>query len=66
MSTKRTGRPKVDSERIDARFSRDLLDGIDRFASEEPDTPARPEALRRIVRDWLIGHGMLPVEGDDS
>ena len=43
---------------------RDLLDGIDAFSAEEPDKPGRPEALRRIVRDWLIGHGYLAYEDE--
>lgn len=60
MSSKniRPGRPSVDSERIDARFPRELLTGIDAFASES-DGIGRPEAVRRIVRDWLIGHGYM-------
>lgn len=64
MSSKniRPGRPKVDSERVDVRLPRDLLDGIDRFASEESDNPGRAEAVRRIIRDWLIGHGYLQHE----
>ena len=61
MSSKKAGRgrPPVDSERIDSRFNRDLLNGIDAFARSEPDGPSRPEALRRILRDWLNGHGYL-------
>ena len=63
-NTKRRGRPEVDSERVCARLPRELLDGIDCFALDEEDKPQRPEALRRIVRDWLIGHRYLPVEVD--
>lgn len=59
------GRPEVDSEEVRSRMTRDLLDGISKFASEEPDTPARSEAVRRIVRDWLIGHGYLPLPPEE-
>ena len=58
------GRPEVDTEQVAVRMPRDLLDGIDAFSAEEPDKPGRPEALRRIVRDWLIGHGYLAYEDE--
>lgn len=56
------GRPRVDSEEARSRLSRDVLDGIDAFAANEPDRPARPEAIRRIVRDWLTTHAYLKAE----
>lgn len=60
------GRPAVDTELLRARVSRDILDGIDRFAAEEEDKLTRPEALRRIVRDWLIGHGYLALHDEEG
>lgn len=65
MDTKNSrgrGRPAVDTERVCTRLPREMLDGLDAFAAEEADTPQRPEAIRRIIRDWLIGHGYLPPE----
>lgn len=61
MSTKKLkpGRPPVDSELLRARMERELIDGIETFAAEQPDKPGRSEAIRRIVRDWLIGNGYL-------
>lgn len=56
---KRMGRPPVDSEQLNLRIQRDALDGIDAFAAAEHDQPNRTEAVRRIIRDWLIGHGYL-------
>lgn len=56
------GRPPVDSERVDVRFPRDVLDGVDAFAADakmNPDAPPRPEVVRRIVRDWLETHDYL-------
>jgi hypothetical protein len=35
------------------------LSAVDAFSASEPDKPSRPEAIRRIVRDWLIGNGYL-------
>lgn len=57
------GRPSVDTEAVRARFPRLDLDGIDAFAASEPDRPTRQEAVRRIVRDWLVGHGYMPPDG---
>lgn len=60
------GRPAVDSERVDVRFQRRHLEAIDAFAVDaqvNPDAPiGRPEAIRRIVRDWLIGRGYLRLD----
>lgn len=47
-------------------MERSLLDGIDAFAKDEKDAPARAEALRRIVRDWLIGHGYLASHASEK
>lgn len=61
---RKRGRPPVDSELLRARVERDMLDGIDRFIADEPDAPSRPEAIRRILKDWLIGHRYLPLDQD--
>ena len=56
------GRPPKDSERIDTRIDRPVLDALDAFAADQDDAPKRPEAIRRILRDWLIGHGYLKAD----
>lgn len=60
---KSRGRPAVDSDRIVVRAQRAELDALDKFASDQDintDAPiGRPEAIRRILRDWLVGHGYL-------
>lgn len=43
-----------------------MIEGIDAFAADEEDKPKRPEAIRRIIRDWLVLKGYLsakPQEG---
>jgi hypothetical protein len=57
------GRPKVDTDQVNFRIDRPSLDGIDAFAADENPPLKRPEAIRRILRDWLIGHGYLPPDG---
>ncbi|WP_379069346.1 hypothetical protein ACHMW4_03975 [Mesorhizobium sp. UC22_110] len=62
MSTKNIrgpGRPSVDSDLLRFRAERDVINSIDAFAAEQADTLNRPEAIRRIIRDWLISHGYL-------
>jgi hypothetical protein len=53
------GRPPADTEAITLRLPRSMIAGLDEFRKNEPDLPGRPEGLRRILRDWLIGHGYL-------
>jgi hypothetical protein len=50
---KKMGRPPVDSEMVRARMERPDLNAIDAWASAQPDQPARPEAIRRLVRKAL-------------
>jgi hypothetical protein len=37
----------------------DLIGAIEKFGTAEPDNPSQSEAIRRILRDWLIGNGYL-------
>lgn len=64
MSTKKEkrGRPKVDSELLRFRGERDLINAIDAFVSEQPDSPSRPEAIRRLLKDNLIRLGHMAPE----
>ncbi|MCR5941127.1 CopG family transcriptional regulator [Ochrobactrum sp. XJ1] len=61
---KSRGRPSVDSERIVVRAQRAELDALDTFASDieaNSDAPlGRPEAIRRIISEWLRDKGYLP------
>lgn len=38
---------------------RDDIAAVDAFASEQDPKISRPEAIRRILRDWLVGNGYL-------
>lgn len=47
----------------------DLEAGIDRYIADQPEPPPnRSEAIRLILRDWLIGHGYLenPPDREDA
>ncbi|TPI54737.1 CopG family transcriptional regulator [Mesorhizobium sp. B3-1-7] len=56
---KSRGRPAVDSDQVNIRLVRSDLDAIDAFAAEQADSPTRPEAIRRIMRNWLQAHNYL-------
>lgn len=43
----------MDSEAINVRMQRPLIDAIDEWSDSQPDAPARPEAIRRLVRKAL-------------
>lgn len=58
-SKKSRGRPPVDSEQINARIPRGVLDAIDACAADEDDKPARPEMVRRLLREALEKLGYL-------
>lgn len=65
MSTKsKMGRPTVDSELLRSRVERPTIEALDAYASDNSaneDGPiGRPEAIRRILRDWLSDKGYLP------
>jgi len=47
------GRPKVDSEAINVRMERPLIEGLDNWRREQADLPSRPEAIRRLVEKGL-------------
>ena len=55
---KSRGRPKTDTTAIMLRVPPDMLSAIDKFVDEQVGI-SRPEAVRLILRDWLIGNGML-------
>lgn len=42
----------------------ELTEAIEAFSTGQSDKPPRSEAIRRILRDWLIGHGYLKTEND--
>jgi hypothetical protein len=50
------GRPPIDSEAVNVRMERALLEAIDRWIAQQPEPkPARPEAVRRLLQ-MLVPH----------
>ena len=48
------GRPKVDSEAVNVRIDRALLDALDAWIAMQPEPrPSRPEAIRQLLAKAL-------------
>jgi Arc/MetJ-type ribon-helix-helix transcriptional regulator len=52
------GRPRVDTEAVNLRLPRDMIEAIDDLRRMQPDLPTRPEMIRRALAEWLehAGH----------
>jgi len=50
---KNVGRPKIDTEAINLRLPRDMIQAIDELRRVEPDLPTRPEMIRRMLQKIL-------------
>lgn len=47
------GRPSIDSEAVNVRIERTLIDALDAWISKQSDLPTRPEAIRRLIKNAL-------------
>lgn len=47
------GRPRIDTEAVNLRLPREMLDAIDDRRRVEPDLPTRPEMIRRLLAEVL-------------
>ncbi len=48
------GRPKVDTEPVNLRLPREMIEAIDDLRRLENDLPTRPEMIRRALAEWLL------------
>lgn len=48
---------------VGVRLQPDILAALDK-AAETPPGRSRPETIRFILNDWLIGQGLLPHRED--
>lgn len=58
---KKMGRPKTDTEPVMIRMKPEMIGEIDAYRRSLDDLPTRPEAMRRILADflekWKAEHG---------
>ena len=71
VSAKKLGRPTVDSEAVNVRLHRAIIDEIDAWiAAEGPPYASRPAAIRKLIEIGLIGpkqfHGFLEATKADG
>ena len=50
---KKMGRPKTDTEPVMIRMKPDMIGDIDAYRRSLEDLPTRPEAMRRILAEFL-------------
>lgn len=65
----RAGRPTEFPIKKLVALDQNLISGIAAFqADETPPIANQSDAIRRIIRDWLIGHGYLenPPDREDA
>jgi len=53
ISARKRGRPPSDTEPVNVRMDRTLLDALDQWITQQEDAPTRPEAVRRILSSVL-------------
>lgn len=47
------GRPRTDTEAVNLRLPREMIEALDDLRRLEPDLPTRPEMIRRALAQWL-------------
>ena len=56
---KSRGRPKVESAAVLVRIPTAVLNGLDAYAEKSEEAIGRPEAIRRILTDYLSRRGLI-------
>lgn len=56
---KTRGRPTVDSEAVNVRLPAQILRGIEAYAEKTGEQIGRPEAIRRILAEFLKRRGLM-------
>ena len=50
--------PRKDTEAVNLRLSREIIEAIDDQRRQEKDLPTRPEMIRRALLEWLRTRGV--------
>ena len=58
MSKKARGRPTVDTEAVNLRLAREMIEVIDNQRREQDDLPTRPAMIRRMLKQWCQDRGI--------
>ena len=62
-SMAKAGRPAEFPIKKLVALDQEIIDGVAAFqADETPPIENQSEAIRRIIRDWLTGHGYLATD----
>lgn len=55
------GRPAKDTEAVNVRLERALLQAVDDWRRDQPDVPTRPEAIRRLIQRQIKAQDEVSV-----
>lgn len=55
---RKVGRPKIGATPVTVRIPPDMLAALDKFVDRDA-IQSRPEAVRLILKDWLVDNGCL-------
>lgn len=57
------GRPRTETAAVNVRMPADMIDALDAamlaVSADGAPLTSRPDAVRYVLRDWLVGHGYL-------
>lgn len=65
IAENRGGRPRVDATPLTVRVPPDMLAALDKFVDLDA-IPSRPEAVRLILKEWLMENQMLPADQEGT
>lgn len=57
---------KVEIVATTVRLDAQMSEALSQFRREQDDLPTPPRAIKRILKDWLIGNGYIALEEDDE
>ncbi|WP_154665079.1 ribbon-helix-helix protein, CopG family [Leisingera daeponensis] len=58
MAKKTRGRPAVDTEAVNLRLPREMIEVVDAQRRDEEDLPTRPAMIRRMLKQWCHDRGI--------
>lgn len=62
---KKSGRPATGRDRMFSfRMPDELAAALGRWVAAQPGPMSRSDAMRLIIRDWLISQGLIKVSDD--
>jgi hypothetical protein len=63
LEKNKRGRPAIGKgDQLNTMIRPEIGEALDKAAADQDDKPSRSEMNRRILKDWLTGHGYLKAD----